>query len=165
MTDILSKLGIDQTMFLDILVIVVLVLILLIFVILVMNARMYRRYDFFMRGKDAETMEDMIVEMYERMQVIEDQAMNNKDRMKLAQFGVVNAYQRTGLVKYNAFSGMGGQSSFCLALLNQSNSGIILNAMHSRTNCYLYIKEVKNGEPESELGKEEREALKRAMGK
>jgi len=165
MSDILTKLGIDQTMFLDIMVVLVLVLILMIVIILILNARMYRRYDFFMRGKDAETMEDMIVEMFERMQVLEDQAMNNKDRMKLAQFGVVNAYQRTGLVKYNAFSGMGGQSSFCLALLNQSNSGIILNAMHSRTNCYLYVKEVKNGEPESELGNEERAALNKAMGK
>ena len=37
-------------------------------------------------------------------------------------------------------------SSFALALLDKENTGLILNAVHSRDNCFLYLKEIVKGE-------------------
>lgn len=50
-----------------------------------------------------------------------------------------------------------------LALLDKDNTGFLLNAIHSRENCFLYIKEIVNGESYIMLSDEEVEALKRAM--
>ena len=77
---------------------------------------------------------------------------------------VETAYQKMGLVKYDAFNQMGGQLSFSLALLDENNNGFILNSVHSTEGCYSYTKEIKNGESSISLGSEEAEALAIAMG-
>jgi hypothetical protein len=58
---------------------------------------------------------------------------------------------------------MGGNLSFVLTMLNDQNSGWLLNAMHSREGCYTYIKEIINGKSYVELGEEEKESLERAI--
>ena len=68
------------------------------------------------------------------------------------------------MVKYNAFKGMGGNLSFALAMLDMNNTGFILNAVHSREGCYLYIKVVVKGETDSALCSEEKDALEQALG-
>ena len=47
-----------------------------------------------------------------------------------------------GIVKYDAFDDVGGKMSFALAMLDKENTGFILNAIHSRDNCFLYLKEI-----------------------
>lgn len=46
----------------------------------------------------------------------------------------------------------------------KNNSGFILNSVHSAEGCYSYVKQVKNGESDILLGKEEQQALDMAMG-
>ena len=67
------------------------------------------------------------------------------------------------IVKYDAFEDMGGKLSFVLAMLDKNNTGFLLNAIHSRENCFLYIKEIVNGESYVMLSEEEVEALKQAV--
>ena len=55
---------------------------------------------------------------------------------------------------------MGGKLSFVLALLDDYDSGFVLNAVHSRDNCFLYIKEIVKGESYIMLSNEEVEALR-----
>ena len=73
--------------------------------------------------------------------------------------------QKIGIVKYDAFSEMGGKLSFALVMLDKSNNGFVINSMHSREGCYTYIKEIINGESFIALGDEEQEALNKALGK
>ena len=67
-------------------------------------------------------------------------------------------------MKYDAFSQMGGQLSFSLALLDENDNGFILNSVHSTEGCYTYTKEIKHGECSIELGDEEKKALNIAIG-
>ena len=50
-----------------------------------------------------------------------------------------------------------------LALLDKENTGLILNAVHSRDNCFLYLKEIVKGESYVMLSQEEVEALRKAV--
>jgi hypothetical protein len=68
-------------------------------------------------------------------------------------------FQKVGLVKYDAFNEMGGKLSFSLALLNETNDGFVLNAVHSREGCYTYVKEIIDGNSIITLADEEQEAL------
>ena len=54
---------------------------------------------------------------------------------------------------------MGGKLSFAYALLNDENSGYIINSIHSREGCYTYIKEIIKGESFIALSEEENEAF------
>ena len=165
MSDILNQIGLDPIILIAIMAGLIVFLGGILIICLIKMEKVYRRYDLFMRGKDAETLEDMIAEIYENTQQLMDQDLANKDVMKVVSHSLSNSYQKTGIVKYNAFEGMGGQSSFALAVLDMTNSGFLLNAMHSRNSCYVYVKEIKEGEPESSLGKEEKQALEAAMKK
>ena len=59
---------------------------------------------------------------------------------------------------------MGGQLSFSLALLDENNTGFIINSVHSTEGCYSYTKEIRNGTSAIDLSAEEAEALAMAMG-
>ena len=72
-------------------------------------------------------------------------------------------YNKIGIVKYDAFPDVGGKLSFALAMLDEGNSGFVLNAIHSREGCYTYVKEIVKGESYIVLGQEEKEALRQAV--
>ncbi|MBT9779400.1 DUF4446 family protein [Clostridium sp. MCC353] len=131
---------------------------------LVRMKRLYRRYDMFMRGKDAESLEDIIYDQVEEIKRLRAEDRANKDAIRTINKSVKGAYQKFGVVRYNAFKGMGGNLSFAYAMLDSNNTGFILNTVHSREGCYLYIKTVVKGETEVLLGNEEKEALEQALG-
>ena len=70
--------------------------------------------------------------------------------------------QKVGLVKYDALQEMGGKLSFSLALLNEKDDGIVMNAVHSREGCYTYMKEIIAGNSIVVLSEEEKKALEMA---
>lgn len=143
-----------------------LVLLLLILMIITMRklSRLNRKYDYFMRGKDAETMEDVILDQLEEIRDLKAEDRANKDSIRTLNRTFRASLQKFGIVKYNAFKGMGGNLSFALAILDYTNSGFVMNCVHSREGCYLYIKEVDIGQTDIVLGSEEKEALEQALG-
>ena len=155
---ILNDLGFDPVYLLIASAILTLILMVVTILCLINMRKLYRRYDIFMRGKDAESMENMIVDE------LQSQDRYNKDSIRTANKNSRAAFQKIGIVKYNAFKGMGGNLSFALAMLDYTNTGFVLNSVHSREGCYLYLKDVERGETEVLLGAEEKEALEQALG-
>ena len=147
-------------------VLAVLILILLILLIVQMAKvkKLRKRLDKFVLGKDGESLEEDIASLYEDNKLLKTNVEKNKKDIRNLYKKLESAYQKRGLVKYDAFSQMGGQLSFSLALLDENNNGFIINSVHSVEGCYSYTKEIKNGECSLELGKEEAEALAIAMG-
>ncbi len=141
-----------------------LVLLVAFIICLIQMRKLYRRYDRFMRGKDAETLEDTLMEIKDELTELYIKDHTTKDMLKAQTKQVKDSFQKFGLVKYNAFKGMGGNLSFVLAMLDDNNTGFILDAVHSREGCYLYLKEVEEGATEVLLGSEEQEALEQALG-
>lgn len=139
-------------------------LLVIIIVCIIQIRKLYRRYDIFMRGKDAETLEGTIFGIIEELKDMKADDRANKDDIRVLTRSIKGTYQKFGMVKYNAFKGMGGNLSFAYAMLDMNNSGFILNSVHSREGCYLYIKVVERGETDVLLGSEEKEALEQALG-
>ena len=161
---ILNNLGFDPVYLLIASADLTLILLVMTVMCLINMRKLYRRYDIFMRGKDAETMENLIVEQMNDIIDLKAQDRYNKDSIRTANKNSRAAFQKIGIVKYNAFKGMGGNLSFALALLDYTNTGFVLNSVHSREGCYLYLKDVERGETEVLLGAEEQEALEQALG-
>lgn len=122
--------------------------------------RMANRYNSFMRGKDGASMEEVILDKFDIIDKLDDRSRGN-----LEDIGVIRERQNKtlnhyGIVKYDAFDDVGGKMSFALAMLDSENSGFILDTIHSKDNCFLYLKEIVKGESYIMLSKEEIEALK-----
>lgn len=130
---------------------------------IVINHKLKKKYEKFMQGKDAGSLEKDIIGLYEDNAFIK--AMHEKHNREIEDLyhKLQITFQKIGIVKYDAFKEVGGQLSFSLALLDEKNSGFIINSVHSREGCYSYIKEIKNGECKLPLGEEEQEAYDQAV--
>lgn len=73
------------------------------------------------------------------------------------------ALSKVALVRYNPFGDTGGDQSFCLAILDHTDSGYIISAVHARTGTRVYAKDIFDGESKHHMSKEEAKALKEAM--
>ena len=144
-----------------------LVLILILFILYIRTLcrmkKFYRAYDRFMRGKDMESMEDTMIKQFDRLEALE--ASDEKKEKQISEIfeNLQIVYQKTGLVKYDAFREMSGKLSYALALLDKNNNGFMVNSMYSREGCYSYVKEIIKGESYITLSEEEQEALKMAI--
>ena len=144
------------------------ILLLLIFLILLIvqirkTSKLKKRLDKFLTGKDGISLEQDIAGLYEDNKFLKANTEKNKKDIRTLYKNMESAYQKMGLVKYDAFNEMGGKLSFSLALLNRKNNGFIINAMHSREGCYTYIKEIIDGNSVIMLAEEEKEALEMAL--
>ena len=71
--------------------------------------------------------------------------------------------QKTALLRFNPFSDTGGDQSFALGMLDHTNSGVIITAIHSRENTRVYTKEINNGSSQLSLSKEENRVLSKII--
>lgn len=161
---ILDRLKIDPFYIMLGLAVLTLILLIVVIVCIFKIKRLYRSYDYFMRGKDAETLEDIIINHIQDIQELKFQDRANKDQIRTNNKNMRASFQKFGMVRYNAFKGMGGNLSFAFALLDYTNTGFVMNSVHSREGCYLYLKAVDRGQTEILLGNEEKEALEQALG-
>ena len=136
-------------------------------IILLVNAvqihKLKKKYKMFMDGKNAKTLEESIMSRMDQMDYLITSNKKNENDIQTIYKNMKSTFQKVGLVKYDAFQEMGGKLSFSLALLNETNDGFIINAMHSREGCYTYIKEIIDGNSVITLADEEKEALDMAM--
>ena len=146
------------------LLIILLIVILILIIQITKTNKLKKRLDSFLIGKDGTSLEEDIINLFEDNKSLKNSAETNKKDIKSLYKKLESAYQKLGLVKYDAFSQMGGQLSFSLALLDENNNGFIINSVHSTEGCYSYTKEIRNGECKISLGQEEAEALAIAIG-
>lgn len=148
-------------------VLAVFVLILLILLIVQINKsnKLKKRLDQFLLGKGGNSLEEDIAELYEDNKYLKNSSEKNREDIRTLFKRMESVFQKMGLVRYDAFNQMGGQLSYSLVLLDENDNGFIINSVHSTEGCYSYSKEIRSGDNNISLSKEEEEALAIAKGK
>ncbi len=143
------------------------ILLIVVFILLILMMKkvklLSRSYKDFMRGKDAESLEEVILERFNEIDDLKIANGENRKRIDDITQNLLLTYQKIGIVKYDAFHEMGGKLSFALALLDKSNNGFVMNSMHNRESCYTYIKEIIDGKSYITLSDEEKKAVDTAI--
>ncbi|MDD7728288.1 MAG: DUF4446 family protein [Blautia sp.] len=163
MSGIFDDLGIDPG-------IIIIILLILIVVLLVRSistnmrlSRLERKYKMFMKGSDAQSLEKVFVRKFAQIDRLYEAKEDHEHDILFIKKNLDHMFSKYGVEKYDAFDDVGGKLSFALALLDKDNTGLILNAVHSRDNCFLYLKEIVKGESYVMLSQEEVEALRKAV--
>ena len=163
MSSIFDNLGIDP----GIIIIILLVLTIFLLVKSVSSSmrlnRLERKYKTFMKGSDAQSLEKIFVRKFAQIDKLYEAKEDHEDDILFIKKNLEKMFSKYGVEKYDAFDDVGGKLSFALALLDKDNTGLILNAVHSRDNCFLYLKEIVKGESYVMLSQEEVEALRKAV--
>ena len=142
---------------------VMLIMFIMLIVTMAKNSSLKKKYKIFMDGENGKNLEKAILDKFAAIDSLEENVDEIYKSIKAINSQLVTAYQKIGLVKYDAFKEIGGKLSFVLVLLTAENNGFILNSMHStKEGCYTYAKEVVNGEAFVILSEEEQQALDEA---
>ncbi len=142
---------------------VLILLIILYLVCIVKMKKLRKAYNCFMKGKDMESMEEVLMKQFDRIKVLEEADREKRKEINSLKILMQKSYQKAGLVKYDAFREMSGKLSYALALLDQNDNGVIVTSMYSRDGCFSYAKEVIMGESKINLSEEEQEDLEKAV--
>ena len=163
MSGIFENLGIDSG------IIIIILLILVVFLLVrsisynMRLSRLERRYKIFLKGSDAQSLEKVFVRKFAQIDRLYEAKEDHDHDILFLKKNMEKMFNKYGVEKYDAFDDVGGKLSFALALLDKENTGLILNAVHSRDNCFLYLKEIVKGESYVMLSQEEVEALRKAV--
>ena len=160
---ILAEIGVDPAIILIVMFILIVVLFFMVINANMKYIRLKASYTSFMKGNDGKTLEESIFERFDELDEVTNMALKNRQEIRNLQEDLLGTLQKVGILRYDAFSEMGGNLSFALTLLDGNNNGYIINSMHSREGCYNYIKEIVKGESYIELSEEEAESLDRAI--
>jgi hypothetical protein len=163
MSDIFDIMGIDPGIIIILLLILVLILLGNVVSSNMRLSRLERKYKMFMKGSDAKSLEKVFVRKFAQIDRLYEAKEDHEQDINSIKKNFSTIFSKYGVEKYDAFDDVGGKLSFALAFLDKDNSGIILNAVHSRDNCFLYLKEIVKGESYVMLSQEEVEALRKAV--
>jgi hypothetical protein len=121
-----------------------------------------RTYSALLTGTDGRDLGELLSMYVEQMSLAAskaDQLSKSSDRMDRR---IKNSIQRLGLVRFNAFEGIGGEQSFAAALLDEKGDGVVISSLQGRGENRLYAKPIKNWDSSYTLSVEEKEALTQA---
>lgn len=163
MSSLLESLQSHSGILMVLLLVVVIILLICVFNLSLGLNRLNRKYSLFMKGKDGQSLERLFKRKFDLIEKLVRSTDDNGEKIEKIWKVMDKSLNKYGIVKYDAFEDMGGKLSFVLAMLDKNNTGFLLNAIHSRENCFLYIKEIVNGESYVVLSEEEVEALRQAV--
>ena len=113
-------------------------------------------------GKGSDIYE-MLQKYVEDVENIRKENIEIEDYCKTLTNNVNNCIHKIGMVRYNAYKDTGSNLSFALAMLDESNNGVVFNGIYARDSSNIYCKTVKAGECEYAISDEEREAIDKAI--
>lgn len=125
--------------------------------------KLIRRYNSLMKGADRSNLETLVeqqVELTRQQQARLSELARTCERLTAQ---AASALQRVGLVRFNAFDGVGGNQSFSLALLDAEGTGFVVSSLFGRLESAMYCKAVEKGQPVLVASREEEEAISQAL--
>ncbi len=110
-----------------------------------------------------ENVIDILSEVLEKEKKLERGVIEVNRKVEGLLFDSQFYIQKIGLVRFNPFNNTGGDQSFILALIDDTNSGVVISGLHTRNGTRWYAKKVEEGKGvEHELSTDEIKAIKTA---
>lgn len=127
---------------------------------------MKKRYKKMMVGSEGEDIETMLTRnTNEIFRFGEELERLSQDARRL-DYIVERAITRVAIVRFDAFEDTSAELSYCLALLDDNNTGVIISTINGREESRSYAKPIINGRSSQyKLTKEEEQVLRDASEK
>lgn len=119
-----------------------------------------KKLEIFFGGKVAKDLESVLLKQKEDMKLFDKEIQELFEiSNRLYRLGLQSIH-KTEVVRFNPFKDVGSNQSFCVALLNGKNSGVVISSIHTREGTRVYAKPVAAGiEAGHQFTDEERAAI------
>jgi hypothetical protein len=117
-------------------------------------------YNHLLKSSTTKTLQGLLDSVLKELEIAKkDIAILQKQYATIEKEGRLHI-QKVGLLRFNPFSDTGGDQSFILALVDGTDSGVVISGLYSRSGTRWYAKKVQNGKGvDHELSDEEKKAL------
>ncbi len=130
---------------------------------LIVAAKVSRRSKRILKDGDGRNITEAIVNYYEKCSKIMEDYHQADERLKQLEAESKTCVKKIGAIRYNAFGGNNSNQSFAAALLDDSDTGFVINGVYSRQQTATYLKPIQNGKALFELSGEEEDAILKAQ--
>lgn len=113
----------------------------------------------FFKSKEDFDLEAPFVNFSSDLKQLADEQASMHDHVANLEHNLGFAIQKIGVHRFNPFAENGGNFSFTLALLDAHDNGVVVTSMHGREQNRIYSKNIRNGNSETQLTEEEKQAL------
>ena len=128
--------------------------------------RIFKTFTQLTKGVSEKDLKGVLDEVLATLKKGEKLTLDFEQRLERLKIDNKSNIQKVGLVRYNPFSGTGGNQSFALALLDGNNDGFVITSLHSRESTRVFAKPVAHGKESGyEFSKEEIQAILDAQKK
>lgn len=125
--------------------------------------RLRRDYSVLQAGDDRESFVSAAARQVETVARLRAELSAVERRVSDLRLDLADALRHVAVVRYDAFRDMGGRMSFSAALLDDAGDGVVISAIHGRTETRTYAKGVKAADSDQPLSPEERQAITFAL--
>lgn len=148
--------------------IAIIILLILLFIFYIINiiklSKIKKEYKSFMKKiGNGENIQETLEKYIDELEIIKKENNELKNYCNKLDNKVAKCTQKIGLVRYSAFKDTGSDLSFALALLNEKNSGVVLNGIYSMEMSNIYSKPIDKGTSTYTLSEEEKQAINKAI--
>ena len=124
--------------------------------------RLRRAYDALVDGDDRASFPDALAHSTAGAHALRRDVQVLREQVAAVRADVAGTLRHVAVVRYDAFSDLGGRTSFSAALLDDEGDGLVLTSINSRTEARTYAKGVQAGGSAQDLSPEERQAIAHA---
>ncbi|MBR1396244.1 MAG: DUF4446 family protein [Selenomonadaceae bacterium] len=126
---------------------------------------MKARYRKMMAGVEGGNLERLINGQVDDINMVISKQKEIQEDMEHLDSLLKKAITRISVVRFDAFEDVGSDLSYCVAMLDSNNNGIVISGIFGREDSRTYVKPIVDGESSYKLTQEEERALKDAMNK
>lgn len=151
----------------DIFLIVLMIIIFILAILYIVNtiklSKIEKNYSKFINkfGENTNIEEDLR-NYLTKVEAISEENELMREYVKNLNINMKDCIQKVGIVRYSAFSDVGSDLSFTLALLDENDNGVVLNGIYSSDSSNIYAKPVIKGTSKYALSDEEKKAIEKA---
>lgn len=165
MTELLNIISEFQGYIIFVLAAVNIIFFILIIILFSSLSKVEKRYRKFMRGVNNKNLEELVTSYLDKIDEVKATSDGVKALYEDIDNRVKGCVQKTSIVRYKAFEDVGSDLSFSIALLNDTNDGVILTGIYGRNESTTYAKPVDKGISRYDLSEEEKHVLNDAINK
>lgn len=122
-----------------------------------------KKYKYFMTGENGQSIERQLAVEVKELREMSRSSEDMLHQHEMLSNMQIQSFQRSGLVKYDAFDDAGDKLSFSLTLLDGANHGFVLSSLVGRETSRIYVKQIVNGQCKEALSSEEAESIRIAL--
>ena len=123
------------------------------------------KYDYFMEYLGDGDSKDILQDCIDMIRNIEyESRLKEKEIAEIYEI-LTSCVQKVSIVRYNAFSNVGSDLSYTIALLDNDDNGVVLSSLYGRESSTTYAKPIQSGHSQYVLTEEEESAISIARKK